>query len=106
MGQPAVCDLSRVPVVIALIGREKPGSLQSRYRTSERTCNIVEIEVGRWIGIQRALGVPYTLLVLNRETRQRGFFIVIENRAMKLVCAALGCHSDAGNAGKLGTEIV
>ena len=25
---------------------------------------------------------------------------------MKLICAALGCHSDAGNAGKLSTEIV
>src|SRR5882724_9026128 len=103
MGQFIICDLNRVPVVVALVGRKKPGLLQFWYRTSERTGNVIEVEVRRRIGIQGALGVLYTLLVLNCETRQSRVFVVVKNRAMKLVCSALGCHADAGNAGILGT---
>ena len=50
--------------------------------------------------------VPYTLLVLDRESGKSRVLIVIKSRAVKLVGAALGSHTDAGNASVLSTEIV
>ena len=83
MRQFVVRDLYRIAIVVALVGHEKPGLLQTRDGTAKRAADIVVVEVGGGIRIQRALSIGYSLLILNREAGESGVLVVIKSRTME-----------------------
>src|SRR4051812_23056040 len=106
MRQFAVRDLYRIPVVVPLVGHEKPGLLQARDASSKRSSEIVQVKVRVRIRKLGAKGITDSLLVLQRQRSESRVLVIVKDRPVELVRAALRGHANTGNARIFCTEII